>query len=247
FNISVIIPVYNAEKFIERAVLSALNQSETEEVILIEDGSKDSSLNLCRVLEARFEKVKLFNHPRGSNKGAGASRNMGLKKATSNFIAFLDADDYFLPNRFKDTKTVFDKFHDTDGVYECIGTDFSSNKAKYDYRKTKRKLLTTINTPDISPRNLFKALVLNQHGYFSLDGLTIKKSSLDHSLLFDEKLRIAQDTDFILTIAEQKNLRAGNISSPVTMRVIHGENRTMVSTNVLLYKEQFYKKWFLVT
>ncbi len=99
-QVSVIIPVYNAESFLKEAVFSALQQPETAEVILIEDGSSDDSLKVCQNLAEQYDQVKLFQHPQGVNLGAGASRNLGIEKASSDWIAFLDADDYYLPNRF---------------------------------------------------------------------------------------------------------------------------------------------------
>ncbi len=91
-KISIIIPVYNAEKYLERAVKSALNQSETGEVILVEDDSPDNALELCMNLEEEYERVKLFRHPDGKNHGAGASRNLGIEKSDFDFIAFFDVD-----------------------------------------------------------------------------------------------------------------------------------------------------------
>ena len=78
-QISVIIPVYNAEDFVTLAVESALAQPETGEVILIEDGSPDNSLTICQELEEKYNKVRLLRHPHGRNKGAAASRNLGMK------------------------------------------------------------------------------------------------------------------------------------------------------------------------
>ena len=87
-SISVIIPVYNAEKFLRTAVESALREPETSEVILVEDGSSDNSLAICRQLASESSKVRLFQHVDGKNRGVSASRNLGLVKAQSEFIAF---------------------------------------------------------------------------------------------------------------------------------------------------------------
>ena len=99
-NISVIIPVYNASGFIKNAVKSAHHFDCVSEIILIEDGSTDSSLEVCEELVYRYDKVSLYSHPNHVNKGAGASRNLGIEKANNKWIAFLDADDIFLENRF---------------------------------------------------------------------------------------------------------------------------------------------------
>ena len=87
-DISVIIPVYNAATFLRKAVESAVNLDEVKEILLVEDASTDNSLELCRTLQTEHPKVKLFQHPDQGNHGAGATRNLGLEKATQEFIAF---------------------------------------------------------------------------------------------------------------------------------------------------------------
>ena len=97
-KISVIIPVYNAGKYVKSAVESALMQDETKGVILVEDGSPDNSLQVCRELAEKHEAVTLYRHPDHQNHGAGESRNFGIEKAACDYIAFLDADDLWKPD-----------------------------------------------------------------------------------------------------------------------------------------------------
>ena len=143
-NISVIIPVYNASAFLKKAVESAIQFEEVKEIILVEDGSTDHSLEVCEILENEFGAVKLFQHPDKGNHGAGATRNLGLEKATEDFIAFLDADDYYLPNRFDAEKELF-KDSNIEGVFNAIGTEFLSEKGKAEFKeKFKEEKLTTV-------------------------------------------------------------------------------------------------------
>lgn len=86
--VSVIIPVYNSEEYIERCVLSVLNQNyENIEVILIDNNSDDGAWNICRSMEG----VKLIKEP---SQGVGMARNRGIESATGEYIAFVDSDDY---------------------------------------------------------------------------------------------------------------------------------------------------------
>lgn len=142
-KISVIIPVYNAENFVSHAVESALQFDEVYEVILIEDQSPDNALQICRQLSENHERVKLYQHPDKGNHGAGPSRNLGMKKATGDFLAFLDADDYFLPNRFAAEKELF-KNSEVEGVYGALGVHYYSEKAKEQYYRVFADRLTTI-------------------------------------------------------------------------------------------------------
>ena len=86
YDVSVIIPNYNGEKFIKEAIDSVLNQARVNvEVIVVDDGSTDNSKDL---LEAYGNRIKVFFQ---ENKGAPAARNLGIKNASADFIKFLDS------------------------------------------------------------------------------------------------------------------------------------------------------------
>lgn len=91
--ISVIIPVYNVEKTLERAVQSVLDQTYTDlEILLVNDGSTDGSGALCDQLAQRDARIKVIHKPNG---GLSSARNAGMDQAAGDFFAFLDSDDYF--------------------------------------------------------------------------------------------------------------------------------------------------------
>lgn len=93
--ISVIIPVYNTEAYLESSINSVLAQSFTSyEIILINDGSTDRSLDICERYKNKYEKIHLYNQ---ANKGVTAARRLGVEKANGDFILFQDSDD-LLPN-----------------------------------------------------------------------------------------------------------------------------------------------------
>lgn len=88
-KVSIIIPVYNAEKSIEKCINSAISQSDVE-VIAVNDGSTDNSSKILHSLEKKYMNLKVYDKENG---GAGSARNIGLDKATGEYIKFLDADD----------------------------------------------------------------------------------------------------------------------------------------------------------
>lgn len=91
-DLSVIIPVYNAESTIERCVESVLAKNDNNvEVILINDGSTDGSGKICAILEKKYEEVKVIDIPNG---GVSHARNVGLDNAIGKYIQFVDADDF---------------------------------------------------------------------------------------------------------------------------------------------------------
>lgn len=96
-KVSVIVPVYNAEKYLEKCISSIANQTlEDIEILAINDGSKDNSLNVLDNLSIKYkDKIRVFDKPNG---GAGSARNIGIDNATGEFIKFVDADDYLSLN-----------------------------------------------------------------------------------------------------------------------------------------------------
>lgn len=91
-KVSVIIPVYNADKYIEKCVNSVVNQSYTNiEIILVNDGSQDNSLDLCKRLCYDHQNVICINQ---INSGPSSARNAGIEAATGEYLQFVDADDY---------------------------------------------------------------------------------------------------------------------------------------------------------
>lgn len=91
-KVSIIIPAYNSEKYIERSIESALCQSyKNIEVIVVDDGSLDSTLNLCNKYKKIDERLLVITKKNG---GVSSARNAGIKKSTGEYIFFLDSDDY---------------------------------------------------------------------------------------------------------------------------------------------------------
>ena len=94
-KVSIITPVYNAEKYINTALDSAINQTLKDlEIILINDGSSDCSGLICDEYAQKDERIKVIHQ---ENRGAGISRNKGIEIATGEYIVFLDSDDYIEP------------------------------------------------------------------------------------------------------------------------------------------------------
>ncbi len=93
-KISIIMPVYNCEEFLNESINSVMKQSITEwELLCIDDGSTDSSLQILHEFESKEPRIRVYTQ---ENQGAGAARNLGLQYAVGEYIAFLDADDFFI-------------------------------------------------------------------------------------------------------------------------------------------------------
>lgn len=206
-KITVVIPVYNAENYLIRAIDSVLSQPQVDELILVEDGSSDSSKEICMKAAATNGIVELLYHPGNVNKGVSASRNLGIKNAKNELIAFLDADDYYLPGRFRKTMEIFKADTNVDGVYEMIGYH------------TETEVFAPFSAIGIVEWDLlFENMEpIGSEVWFHLDGLTVKRSIFNKTGLFDDTLKTSEDTLQSLKFAALAKLVPGEINKPVSL------------------------------
>jgi len=117
--VSVIVPFFNAEQFIREAIESVLAQSYPHwELLLIDDGSTDSSSSIARDAARRLpHKVRYLQHPGGANRGACASRNLGIRHASGALIGLLDADDVWLPHKLEEQLEIMARYPHVGMVY----------------------------------------------------------------------------------------------------------------------------------
>ena len=116
-SISVIIPCYNVEAYIEVGLLSVIHQSQpAKEIICIDDGSTDNTISIIRKLQEQFPN-RIFLYLNEKNRGATYTRNRGLAIAKGDFIQFFDADDILLPEKFKhQSELIMESSENTDIV-----------------------------------------------------------------------------------------------------------------------------------
>ena len=95
-KVSIIVPVYNSEKYLGNCLETLVNQTyKNIEILLINDGSKDNSLSICEDYRDKDERIKLFSIP---NSGVSTARNLGIDHATGDFVTFVDSDDWIEKN-----------------------------------------------------------------------------------------------------------------------------------------------------
>jgi glycosyltransferase involved in cell wall biosynthesis len=247
-QVSVVIPVYNAAKYVRQAVESALIQPEVAEIILVEDSSPDGSWEECQQIAAEHSTIHLYRHPGGRNCGAGATRNLAIRKSTCEFIAFLDADDYYLPNRFLVAKGLFEGDPELDGVYEAVAFQVENKSSEQRWKAAGLPFsrLGTIRKR-IPPEDLFNALHMGNIGGIHLNGLVIKRHILEKTGYFDEELTLHQDVAFTVKAAAVSKLVPGRLDEPVAIYRIHDRNRfSAPRPKSLIYKMKIkfrYAQW----
>ena len=113
--VSVVVPVYNGEKYLEKTVESILNQDyQNIELILVDDGSHDKSAKIMKELEGKDTRIKPFYNQNG---GVANARNFGIAQAKSEFVAFCDQDDLWLPSKLSQQLPLFN--NEKVGVVYC--------------------------------------------------------------------------------------------------------------------------------
>jgi glycosyltransferase involved in cell wall biosynthesis len=229
FKVSVIIPVYNVAEYINQAVLSAVNLPEVAEIILVDDGSPDDSLFVCQKLEKEFEKIRCFQHPNGINKGISASRNLGIGKAVFPYIAFLDADDWYLPHRFKKDKIIFEKRSFADAAYSCaiLEEHLGNNDRRYGIRNEPKFPLKEGDTP----YDFYKNKITLNRVLFHTNSVTLKREFLIKEKIFDERLRLHEDTELWNRLIRRGLFIASEWKDPVAVIRRHGKNN-ITSRNI---------------
>ena len=236
-KISVVIPVYNAATYIEKAVQSVLYHDEVEEVVLVNDGSTDNSLQIIEKLQNQDQRIRVYHHENKSNKGRSASRNLALQNVSQPYIAFLDADDFYLKNRFDTDSELFELEPSIDGVYNAIGVHFYRESSL----EEQQELNLTTTKEAIQPDELFDYLLNGKKGYFSIDGLTIKREILQRIGFFNEHLAVAEDTDWLLKMALTSKLVAGNIKEAVAIRGVHDTNSFNQEAKYKVHRQKMYE------
>ena len=117
YYISIIIPVYNTEKYITRCLQSILAQTYQDfEIIIVDDGSSDNSINICKEYAMKSSKIRIIQI---ENSGLSVARNIGIKNAKGNYICFIDSDDYI-------DLFLFEKVVSCLQSYECDIVKFTS-------------------------------------------------------------------------------------------------------------------------
>lgn len=137
--VSIIVPLYNMEQFLSETIESVLSQSVIDwEMLIINDGSTDKSIEIAQSFVEQYpHKIRIFHHKNIENKGANASRNLGIENAKGKFITFLDADDLFFPDTLELQLKAFAENPEADavcGTFECwFSWSDQNNKRNRDF------------------------------------------------------------------------------------------------------------------
>lgn len=183
-SVSVVIPAYNAEKYLEEAVQSVLQQSvPPDEIIIVDDGSQDRTLSIAQDLAAKHARVRVIGRPNG---GASAARNAGLKEATGKYLLFLDADDRLHEHAIRSHLVAFEDHPEFAMVFGCYDV-IDENGV---FRNTNQTPIEDVSLEDLALRVI------------AIPSISMyKKIAIDKIGGYDERFRQSQDVDLNLRLA----------------------------------------------
>ena len=191
--ISIIIPIYNAEQYLRQCLDSIISQDYDElELLLIDDGSVDGSLGICREFAAKDSRIIVVQK---ENTGVSDTRNAGLERATGDYVLFVDADDYLVPGALGKINTSLQENGFPDMLvwsFESFGERKMVNDIAFLRKHTQgfrtHQLLQHLIS--IKPDNRLIGFIWR---------CAFKRSLLNaHNIRFDRKLKMSEDYKFML-------------------------------------------------
>ena len=210
-KISVIIPVYNRERSIVKAVDSVLLQSfKNFEIVIVDDCSTDNSVGVVK--EFIDYRIKVFQLEK--NSGAAAARNYGIQQCTSEFISFLDSDDTFEEDFLKVTHETLSNSGDDIGFMWTGSNILQDAKIDKQFWQPKR-----METPQLT---FLKELKIGTGA-----GITVKREVFEKCGYFDERLPAAEDTEFFFRITQSYDY----VNAPQYLINIYRDNNDRMSKN----------------
>ena len=191
-RLSIIVPSYNTEKYLQRCLDSLTRMDEKDiEILLVDDGSSDNTGKICDEYAERFPFVKVFHQ---ENSGVSAARNKGIKLATGKYVCFVDSDDFVNESGIKEILDSLDKNESVPMAVHgfCKISDQEEKKYYYPYKGNETYKIVT-------GKELIYS-VFNGPGYAVAK---IYKRELLDGIWFDEKLQYSEDTKFVLEVMKK--------------------------------------------
>ena len=240
-KLSIIIPVYNVEQYLESCVKSVITQTYQDlQVILVDDGSIDSSGALCDQLAKQDTRIQVIHKPNG---GLSDARNAGLKVATGDYVAFLDSDDvYLLQDGIEQMMHVVAKDKPDLLLFQCVDV--------YPVRQSVRRAYDSDYLANHTGTEVFHQLVRTQSFNMSACFQLIRRELLEKHQLYFEKGLLSEDVDWSLRLWQYVskvraiNLpfygyqhREGSISTTYTIRYLRSYEHIFAKF-VQLYNER---------
>lgn len=201
-KISIVIPIYNDEKYISQCLNSIINQTyKNIEIILIDDGSTDNSKNICDEYAKKDKRVKVFHQ---KNSGVSKARNKGLDNITGDYVMFVDSDDWLEPNA---CEVLIEKIVNErlDVLIFNFYNEYSAKSVKnkaYTYNIKDDNFINKMQAKVLAPMMKIPDFDVNFIG-FTWNKIVSSKAIDNHKFPFENKKAIFEDVIFYYTLFEK--------------------------------------------
>ena len=242
--VSVIMPVYNAEEFLDKSVSSVINQTyKNLEILLIDDCSTDNSYNILKEYANKDNRIKLFHNEQ--NKHVSATRNVGIKNATGKYLYFIDSDD-FIDNDYIEhlVKTAEKENADivvNTNMYSCKNKRKKIHDLTRQFRTTPKddyKILANKFFPSVCNR-LFKRELQIEYNILFPDGIKYLEDGYFNVLYFSVSNNVSfiSPNSYYYRVIENSNSVMSNLKQLSTIRdmlfVLKNEYKFLKENNIL--------------
>jgi glycosyltransferase involved in cell wall biosynthesis len=239
---SLIIPVYNVEKYLEKCLDSAVNQTLQDiEIVIINDGSTDNSLEICKRYAKKDPRINLITQKNG---GLSAARNTGIKAATCEYIAFLDSDDYLDPSMMEDTykkaltenlDIVIFQYNQVDESGNILFTNKVIDCNSQD--EFKKRAISARKSP-MACDKLYKRSLFTEHDILFPQGLYHEDTYTTYKLVFfAEKIGVLPKAYYYWL------RREGSISKSISRKHIEDILNSLIEMKAFLTKEGHFEHY----
>lgn len=237
-KVSIVVPIYNVEKYLPACIESILDQAHKNlEIILVDDGSTDDSGKICDKYAKKDSRIKVVHQ---KNRGQSAARNVGITKATGEYISFIDGDDEIKPEFIEKLLSAYD-------------ADASLAVCGIHYKRLRQKNADDVYISKIRPRGKKESLKSYILFLLAVDGRMyssvnkLYRAEIAKKLRFDEKINFAEDTKFVLDYIKHSTGEIKFILEPLYVYNFGTDNSTMKSAATIWdnWKKSYdnLKKW----
>jgi glycosyltransferase involved in cell wall biosynthesis len=239
-RISIVVPIYNVEKFLKPCIDSVLGQDyNSYELILINDGSTDKSGFICDAYATNHSQIKVIHK---KNEGLSEARNTGIRSASGQYIIFLDGDDFLLEHSLRDIEAYLSKHGDSDLILARL-VRLYNNKHRVEDDITYHHISVPINYHSID----YMACLIKKGNMIWSSSATIYRRTflIEHHIYFPKDVTCAEDFDFYF-----QAILAGQVihvynGAFICYRVGRQGSIMTKKNEASIYDTLFtYKKWF---
>ena len=234
--ITSIITSYNSEKYIERSLLSVINQTfiiETNEIILVDDGSNDNTLKIAKKILPNIKIIKK------NNSGPASSRNLGIKNSKNDLIAFLDADDYWHLDKLKYQLNDYNLYNNFD-IFVCNTKSINGNKI-LDVRFDKNKIL---ENPSLEVGEVKNYLTKSgRYSFHPPSSLLVKKKIFYELGFYNENLISVEDSEiFLRWVLGNKKI----LFNSKPLMYYETANSNSLTKDLKVWSENHFSYWYSI-